>query len=238
MYDPSLGIDYMLGSPAGAGNQIDFTAIQAFDFPTVYSNKKLLSKHQITQGDFQKKVLSQDLLLETKLTCIQVIYLNKLNRQLKQRIADAQKIYTDYNTKLARGEVNIIELNKAKINLLNVQSEFRLNEGEINSFNQKLTFLNGGIQVVITDTIYPPDTPLPMFEELEKQYEAVDPLLKNLEQQTLIVQQQISLTKALRLPKFETGYHYQAILGQTFSGIHFGMSLPLWQNKKEDEKAM
>ena len=29
----------------------------------------------------------------------------------------------------------------------------------------------------------------------------------------------------------EVGYHYQGILGQTYNGIHTGISLPLWESK-------
>ena len=29
----------------------------------------------------------------------------------------------------------------------------------------------------------------------------------------------------------ELGYHYQGILGQTYNGIHTGISIPLWENK-------
>ena len=33
-YDPSVEYDYMYGSPAGAGNQRDFSVTQRLDFPT------------------------------------------------------------------------------------------------------------------------------------------------------------------------------------------------------------
>ena len=35
----------------------------------------------------------------------------------------------------------------------------------------------------------------------------------------------------MALPKLETGYRYQSILGQTFNGIHLGLTIPLWENK-------
>ena len=35
------------------------------------------------------------------------------------------------------------------------------------------------------------------------------------------------------MPKFEFGYHYQSVLGQTFNGAHIGVSIPLWENKNK-----
>jgi outer membrane protein TolC len=37
--------------------------------------------------------------------------------------------------------------------------------------------------------------------------------------------------KALNLPKIETGYHAQGILGQSYKGVHAGVTIPLWENK-------
>lgn len=43
--------------------------------------------------------------------------------------------------------------------------------------------------------------------------EANDPLLKVYEQEKEIEQKQITVQKSLNLPKIETGYHSQGILG-------------------------
>jgi len=231
LYDPNVSLDYMKGRPVTAGNQLDFTATQAFDFPTVYTNKKQLAKSQSDQGEFQLKALKQDVLLETKLVCLELIFLNKQQVILKSRIVHAEKMMSDINRRIESGDATALELNKVRINLVQLQSELRLNQGEILAKNQHLTQLNGGTLITYSDTIYPLQAELPAFEQLEQEYEAVDPMLKTLEQQTVIVQQQIDLNKSMWLPKFEAGYHYQAILGQKFSGVHIGMTIPLWENK-------
>ncbi|MBK8195243.1 MAG: TolC family protein [Lewinellaceae bacterium] len=73
--------------------------------------------------------------------------------------------------------------------------------------------MNGGEAVVFTDTIYPPLPEIAAFEQVEKEYEAADPLRQTLEQEKRIAEKQLDLAKAWRLPKFEAGYHYQGILG-------------------------
>src|SRR5215204_5738548 len=61
-YDPQIEYDYLFGSPAGAGNQKDFSVTQRLDFPSVYKRKKELSGEQIIQAEMQHQVFMQDIL--------------------------------------------------------------------------------------------------------------------------------------------------------------------------------
>ena len=74
-YDPLVEYDYMWGAPANAGNQKDFSVTQRLDFPTAYKRKKELSTQQIAQTELQQLVHRQDVLLESKLYALQVIYI-------------------------------------------------------------------------------------------------------------------------------------------------------------------
>lgn len=53
----------------------------------------------------------------------------------------------------------------------------------------------------------------------------------------MILQQQIAVQKATNLPKIETGYHSQGILGQSYKGFHAGITIPLWENKNRSRTA-
>ncbi|VTP94413.1 hypothetical protein [Sphingobacterium daejeonense] len=122
-------------------------------------------------------------------------------------------------------------MNKAKLQLIEINKDYQLNISAINQLHQKLTELNGGIEIVFNDTIYPEYKPVPAFEELEETIEYKDPVRKYLTQQTVVAQKDIEVTKALTLPKFEVGFHYQAILGQQFYGAKVGVSIPLCETK-------
>src|SRR5215203_2958379 len=94
-YDPQVEYDYLFGSPAGAGNQKDFSITQRLDFPTTYKRKRELSGTQIAQTDLQQKVYRQDILLQAKLVTIQIIYLNKKAAELNRRLANTQQLVQD-----------------------------------------------------------------------------------------------------------------------------------------------
>jgi len=232
LYDPVVSYDYMRGTPnAIAGNQTDITVVQRFDFPSVYGKKKKLANEQSKQSDFSMTANRQKILLEAKIICIELVYRNKLQQKIEERKTKTEKFLTDFQTKLNKGEGNVLDVNKAKLQLIEINKDYQLNISSINQLTQKLTELNGGMEVAFNGTDYPDYMPLPPFEELEKEIENNDPVRKYLEQQKVISQKQIEVTKALTLPKFEAGYHYQGILGQNFHGARIGVSIPIWENK-------
>jgi outer membrane protein TolC len=236
-YDPFVEYDYMWGSPVGAGNQRDFSVTQRLDFPTAYIRKKELSERQITQTDLQQQIFRQDVLLEAKLLVLKVIYLNKKAAELNRRLTNTQNLVSDYQKKLDRGDVIILDVNKARLQLLNIQNEVKLSENEKQVLLTKLSELNGGIPLVISDTTYPSVPTIPDFEILDSLIEANDPIIKAYEQEKSILQQQIAVQKSMNLPKIETGYHSQGILGQSYRGFHAGISVPLWENKNRIKAA-
>lgn len=230
-YNPKVDYDYLNGSPVGAGNQTDFAVTQSFDFPTAYSKKKQLSNEQIEQTDFKVITSRQNILLEAKLICLELIYRNKLNSVLTIRRQNTENWLTAFEKSLEKGQGNIMDVNKAKLQLIEINAAFQRNLSLTNQLNQKLTELNGGNVVDFTDTIYSTFSSVPVFDSLESEIEVNDPVRKYLEQEKVIAQKELELSKAMSLPKVETGYHYQAILGQRFNGIHFGLTIPLWENK-------
>jgi outer membrane protein, heavy metal efflux system len=232
-YDPFVEYDYMFGTPVGAGNQRDFAVTQRFDFPSAYKRKKELSGSQVVQTQWQQQVFRRDVLLEAKLLTLHVIYLNKKATALEQRRAAIEKLVKDYELKMQKGEVIVLDYNKAKLQLLTIKNEVALNENEKAVVLTKLMELNGGTPVVITDTIYPLAPAIPSFDVLDSIIEANDPILQVYEQEKAIQQQEINLQKAMNLPKMETGYHSQGILGQSYKGFHVGITIPLWENKNK-----
>jgi outer membrane protein TolC len=229
--NPVVEFDYLFATPANAGNQTDFTVSQAFDFPTAYSRRRKLADEQVKQADFYLTSARQDILLEAKTTCITLVYNNKRLTQLTKRLEAAETMVKNFQVRLDKGEGNILDLNKATLQLIELKREHNNTLSSINQLNYKLTELNGGEEIVFKDTVYPLLPPIPPFEELEKIYEQNDPERKILEQQKVVTQSNLALSRSLALPKIEFGYHYQGILGQTYNGVHTGVSIPLWENK-------
>lgn len=231
--NPFVEYDYMIGSPAGAGSQRDFAITQRLDFPTVYKRRKELASQLGVQTEFQQQVYRQDILLEAKLSVLQIIYLNKKSAELNRRLIQTQNLVINYQDKVEKGEVIILDLNKARIQLLQIKNETAMNENEKQQLLTRIAALNGGISVSVLDTVYPVISIIPDFETLDSIIESNDPILKVYEQEKQILKQKWNLQKALNLPQIEAGYHSQGILGQRYRGIHAGLTIPLWENKNK-----
>ncbi|TRX20499.1 TolC family protein [Flavobacterium franklandianum] len=231
LYNPTVEYDYLNGSPANAGNQTDFTITQSFDFPSVYGKKNALAYQLGIQADLYLRAANQELLLEAKKICIELVYRNKLQIPLTKRKEATEKWLTYFKKKLETGDGTILDVNKAEIQLLEIKKQFFENASFIAKLNEQLTSLNGGTAITLNDVAYFDVSVIADFETLEKEIEAQDYIKKTLEQDKVIAQKQIDVSKALALPKMEVGYHYQGILGQTYNGIHTGISLPLWESK-------
>lgn len=229
--NPTVEYDYLYGNNLITGNQSEFSINQQFDFPTAYFKKNQLANQQTVQADFKLTATRQDILLEAKNACIQLVYHNKMKGLLSQQKLNTEKILADFNKRLETGDGNILDVNKAKLQLLEINKSYQNNLSEINQLNQKLIELNGGNTISFNDTMYGELPAIPSFEKLESDYESNDPLRKNLEQEKIIAEKKVSVSKSLSLPKLEVGYHYQGFKGQTYKGIHTGISIPLWENK-------
>lgn len=228
-YDPFISYSHLFGTPKEAGNEKEFSIMFSFDFPSVYSTRSSLADLKKEQLLFEKTYIRQTVLLEAKISMLELIALNRKNDYLVERHIIAGRIYEYLNLKLQRGETNMMEVNKAKLQLINYKSDIELNKAEINSLNSKLTELNGGKTVVFTDTLYPDPEKLFKFETLETEIENLDPVLKKLNYDYKISSMETQLQKNLKLPKFELGYRYQGILNENFHGFQAGLSIPLWE---------
>lgn len=237
LYDPQVEFDYLYGRPAEAGNQRDFAITQRLDFPTVYSRKKKLSDQQIIQAENQQKAFAQEILLEAKLLMLEWVYLNKKQLALVERARKTRLLQEAFEKKLNRGDLIILDMNKAKLQLVTIQSDSALNQSEINTLKTRLTMLNGGLPAVVNDTLYPGTASIPAFEVLDSLIESQDPMIKVYDQERTIRAQNVSVQKSLNLPKLEAGYHSQSILGQSYKGAHAGITVPLWENRNKIKAA-
>lgn len=229
--NPKVEYEFLSGAPATAGNQTDIFVIQEFDFPTAYIKKNQVANEQIRKIEFEEKQYRQKILLAAKHLCIELVFYNKQKVELDKRLVLAEQTYNGLKSKFENGDANSIEVSKANLLSITLRNESRLNNTNINQCTQKLIALNGGHEINFSELNYPMTTALPDFYLLEKEVEKDDPVLHSYKQDKEIVQKKIELKRAMTFPKLEGGYHAQKILGQSFQGVHLGITIPLWEGK-------
>jgi len=236
--DINVNYEYMFGNEAtDYQRESELTVTQGFDFPTAYFKKNKIASLKADQADVQYKIARQDVLLEAKQVCVELVYYNKLKQILKNRLDNASELNRSYKKRLELGDANALETNKIALELLNVQTEYRFNEVEINNRLQKLAELNGGAGMQFTDTVYSDVNAMFGFDDILRKSMEINPELRNLEQEKLIASKSIGLAKSLYLPKITVGYKMNISNPDKFHGFVAGISIPMWENKNTVKRA-
>lgn len=236
--DPSVSYVHQYGNREGMGIQGELVASQSFDFPSVYVQKNKLAKSKAASYDNQGAEFRQQILLQAKVLCLDLVLLNQQKALLDQRRHNAQQLSELYAMRLQSGDANILETNKIDLELLNAKTEARMNEAARIAKLQELATLNGGIAIDFTDTAYRQTDEVLSFEELRSEAITSNPQLLTLKSEQVAVQRQLSVNKAKGLPGFELGYRLNtATGGERFNGFLVGVSIPLFSNRNNVRQA-
>jgi outer membrane protein TolC len=233
LQNPEIGFNYLWETPSVIGDRRDVSISQTFDFPTAYRYNNQLSSLKNEQVELEYQKHRMDILLETKLVCFDLIYTNALLAELSKRLVHAQSIERSFKLKFEKGDTNILEYNKAKLNLLNVNRELESLTIERSALLSELTRLNGGIPLDFTQSSFQMPAFPANFDQWYVLAEQRNPSLGWLKKEVEMSQKQADLNRALSLPNFQTGYMSEQVAGEQFQGVTLGMSIPLWENKNK-----
>lgn len=236
--NPSVEWEQMWGNRNNPGSEYTLTVKQSLDFPTTYSNKNKLANLKANTIGFQSAAYRQQLLLNAKQTCIEIIYLRKQKSLLDERLANAETMFALYKKRFESGDANQLELNKIQLELLNAQNQSRLNKAALTAAEEQLRNLNGGNPITFDATDYPAGEELINFDQLQAAFMDADPNLKSLTGNQEIANREVKLSRSLTLPKFDVGYKRNAASDHVASnGFMVGVSIPLFENKNTVKKA-
>ena len=235
--NPSVEWEQMWGNRNNPGSEYTLTVKQSLDFPTTYSNKNKLANLKANTIGFQSAAYRQQLLLNDKQTCIEIIYLRKQKSLLDERLANAETMFALYKKRFESGDANQLELNKIQLELLNAQNQSRLNKAALTAAEEQLRNLNGGKPITFDATDYPAGEELINFDQLQAAFMDADPNLKSLTGNQEIANREVKLSRSLTLPKFDVGYKRNAASDHVASnGFMVGVSIPLFENKNTVKK--
>ncbi|WP_080904407.1 TolC family protein [Parabacteroides sp. Marseille-P3160] len=236
--DPSVSYTHQYGNKEGLGIQGELIASQAFDFPSLYVQRNQWAKIKSEELDYRQTEKRQEILMEAQLICLDLVQLNRKRQLLEERRENAEQLSALYAQRLEKGDANILETNKIRLELLNIKTEARLTEAERTAKLQALAALNGGEAISFTDTAYRQAPELLSFEELKAEALAATTSLKALEQAQLAAQRYVGVSKAQGLPGFEVGYRLNtAVGGERFNGFLVGIRVPLFSNRNRVKQA-
>lgn len=237
LQDPEVEFNYLWGSPSRIGNRNDIRVTQTFDFPTVYGYRSKIAKLENSNAGLIYQSERINLLVLAKQTCVELVYYNALLKEFSGRLINARRIADAYKQRFEKGDADILEFNKAQLNLSVLSSDIQRIETERSSLLSELKALNGGKKIDLTESEMFSE-PLPAdFDDWYASVEKSSPVLQHLMGQMEVGQYQVKLNSALGLPRFSAGYMSERVGSEKFQGITMGVSVPLWENKNRVKQA-
>jgi len=235
--NPEVEFNYLFGTPSEIGNRTDIRVTQGFDFPTVYSRKSDISNLKNEQVLLEYERQKKEFFLYTRQVCNQLVYINALLKEYSERIENARRMVSLFQTKFETGEANILDYNKAKLGLLDLTK--KAESLQVNREEQlaELKRLNGGKMIDFQIADFPSIIIPEDFGNWYAQAEQKNPVLAWLKLETEVNRQNEKLNSALALPKFQAGYMSEGIVGEHLQGITVGVSVPLWESKNKVKEA-
>lgn len=235
--DPQLGAYYLPFGDHSTGDYTEFQISQSFEFPTVYSVRGSLIDQQSVQLELDYQVKRQDILVEARNHCLNLIHLNKRLKTETLRVKQAKQVFDQVQELYEKEQVGLLELNKAKVVWMQEQFKIQQIESDVKNTLLQLVNLNGGNELNFRQDEYSSSLVLANKDSVWQEKQVQDPVLTQLKQQETIAQQSLSLAKNKYLPDLTAGYNTQGVAGERFSGVYAGVSIPLWSNRNKVKAA-
>ena len=231
--DPTVSYSSFYKNGAGPGHGTEFVASQGFDFPTQYITRN-------RQADLANEALSKeqlairrDILLKAKILCLDLILLNQEKALMDIRKQNTDELEALYTKRLEAGDANILEVNKIKMERMNVQTEAAQNHASHRTALQSLLAMNGNLPLEFAESNYPQVKEILDFNTLRDEVIASDLDLQALSYATKAAEKQVSVNKQDWLPKLEAGFRRNTDTEMSMNGFVVGGSIPLFSNRKK-----
>lgn len=235
---PEVGFDYLWSSPADVGTRKDISVTQSIDVAALAGARGKLADSRTELSAIQYNIERQKILLEAKQLYIKIVYCNAVNAELSSRIARSEQIEAAYRDMQARGETDMIEVNKAHLAYLSQKNALSRNMVERESLLSELQGLNGGEPVEVNASVISTDEVLPAdfgawYAEASQQIPELAYVKKNVD----VNAAEARTAKMANYPSLTAGYMAELVKGSNFRGLTLGLSIPIWSVRSKVRRA-
>ncbi len=208
-----------------------------FDFPSQYVSRGKSGKLQNQALDMQYALQRRDILLQAQLLCLDLVRLNQEKELLDTRMANADELLALMEKRFAEGGANVIEVNKVKMERMNVRTLAAQNEAARQNALQSLRAMNGNIPVELLAAEYPAVSDIVDYDEFYAEVMATDAGILSAEASVDAAAQEIKVNRQNWLPKFEVGYRRNTAMTEASHGFLVGASLPIFSSRNKTKIA-
>ncbi len=240
--DTSIEYSPFFKSGAGGVASSELVVKQGFDFPTLYASRSKAEKRQQAVTDLKWLAVRRDVLAAAKALCLDMILINQECALLDKRRDNAARLLAMAEKRLSHGDGTILDVNKVKMERMNIETEVLANTAARNTALEALRAINGNVPIAVDMTEYPPtaashpSTAID-YQTLLNSAVAAELTLRTAEAEVAASQQDVKVNRMGLLPKLEIGYRRNTDGSEASNGFMVGASLPLFSGKSKIKTA-
>lgn len=231
--DPTIDYSPFFAKGVDGVASSELVVSQEFDFPTLYAARRQSGKLQQEVLDRQQQAVRRSILLDAKNLCLDLIRLNQEKALLDARKKNADELLTLFEKRLQEGDAGILEVNKIKMERMNVQTEVTQNNAAHRTALQSLLAMNGNLPLEFTADTYPQIEKINDYNALYDEIMLTDADLLASDAAARAAAKEVSVNKQNWLPKLSVGYRRNTSLDEKSNGFLIGGSIPLFSNRKK-----
>lgn len=228
---PEVEFNYLWGD-SEMGNRHDLRVTQSIDFATLTGQKAGMVSSLNELANLEYKAVRQQILLEARSHCIDLVYFNALHSELEYHLSNAERLVAAYERKVELGGASVLELNNARLHRSTVRGELMKVELECERLLLELQRMNGGEAVSCTESdlsgisdMLPDD-----FDTFFDEASDASPSMRYVQQQMDVKKRQLNMDRTSWLPDLTVGYMSEIAQPEAYRGLTFGVAVPLWSN--------
>jgi len=222
-YSPFFG-----GGASGIASS-ELIVSQEFEFPTLGTMRKQSNSAQQRVLDLQYQAERRDIWIEAKKLCYDLSCAVQTRDLMLKRESTSDSLLTAYETSLKHGNATIIDVNRIKMDRMNVHTQAVQAQGNINTLLAQLQSLNGGKPIEGAENLV-----------LEREQPAAlgSSLEENIAQASFnATAHEIKIAEKGWLPSLTVGYRRNTEMKVATNGFVVGVSMPLFSNSKKVKAA-
>ena len=231
--DPSVEYSPFFRKGESGMTSSELVVKQGFDFPTIYAARGKAGKLQRSALERQWDAARQEVLLQAKNLCLDLVLYNQTRELLEERKKNADEMLALFEKRLQEGDANILEVNKIKMERMNVQTEVAQNMAAHRTALQQLLALNGNRPLNFSSDRYPRTEAPADFNALYDEVMASDAQLQAANMEAQAAEQVLQVNKQNWLPKLEVAYRRNTDMSESSNGFLIGGSLPLYSSHRK-----
>lgn len=206
---------------------------EEIEFPTKYKERSKQNQLQANVLEDEYQSVRREILSEAQQTCIDLIKVNQLRKMLTQRLNQSETVLKMFEKRMSAGDANILDLNKVKMECMEVKQALAQTENERTNLLTLLQTLNGGQSLVFDDETYPEWSPIVDYDSFANMAINANADVKKAQSALKASEHATSMSRQSWLPNITMGYRRNTEMREQFNGFIVGASFPLFSTSSK-----